>query len=89
MTEIEMVKCAGLDELLVEDERIKKLIWIAQKKARMEVWEMISETTKQNHDMESCESYPGGFLKKHPPARYDDDRTYSKAGFGLVANDKK
>lgn len=64
MTEVEMVKWAGFDELFVDDERIKKLIWIAQKEARQEVWKMISETTKQNHDMEVCESYPRGFFAR-------------------------
>lgn len=70
MTEVEMVKWAGLDEVLVDDERIKKLIWIAQKEARTEVWKMISETTKQNHDMEACESYPRGFFaRKNDPKK--------------------
>ena len=71
-------------------EAMKRLIWIAQNEARMEVWKMISETTKQNHDMEACKSYPCGFFqKRHPSARYDDDRTYSSGGFGLVKNDQK
>ena len=90
MTEVEMVKWAGLDETLIDDERIKKLIWIAQKEARTEVWAMISETTKQNHDIEACESYPGGFFqKRHPSPAYSDDKTYAPGGFGLVKNDQK
>lgn len=46
------------------NEAMSRLIWIAQKEARMEVWKMISETTKQNHDMEACESYPRGFFAR-------------------------
>ena len=64
MTNDELIKWAQLEGKPEIRAELDALIWIAQKKARMEVWEMISKATKQNHDMESCESYPGGFLKR-------------------------
>ena len=64
MTNEEMILWAGFDGILVDDEKIKRLIWVAQKEARTEVWKMIAETTKQNHDMEACESYPRGFFAR-------------------------
>ena len=43
---------------------LDKLIWIAQTQARQEVWKMISDVTKQNHDAEALSSYPGSGIRR-------------------------
>jgi hypothetical protein len=78
MTNDDMIKWAELEQASdfiwhAKKEDLDKLIWIAQKEARMEVWKMISETTKQNHDMEACESYPRGFFARKNDMPTDED----------------
>ena len=64
MTNVEMVKWAGLDELLVDDERIKKLIWRARLQGREDAFAQMAAFANQLSDAEKLASYPGGFLKR-------------------------
>lgn len=65
MTNVEMVKWAELDELLADDERIKKLIWIAQLEGRMQILkELGKDAPRHLIDAGGLSSYPGGFLKR-------------------------
>jgi hypothetical protein len=45
-------------------EAMNRLIWIAQKEARMEVWRNIGKHARMAVDMGLLSSYPGGLLKR-------------------------
>jgi len=42
-------------------EAMKRLIWIAQNEARLEVWRNLGEHARMAVDMGLLSSYPGGF----------------------------